>query len=181
MVKEAENTITDFIAEAANAESEKQEISKLLQDLLVSIYIDQGKYEEALPLHQKVMEIHAQEVDSKELSLVTGYEDMGKILAGLGRYEEAIREFEKALTVWEEDGYMYLSIRNLSMIARCYQKLNNKEKAYETIQKTYKFRDITAQTSEGAYHQTKALFAKAEILEHFGDLEDAKANFEFVV
>ena len=68
-------------------------------------------------------------------------------------------------------------MQNQIYIASCYQKLKEKKKAIEAVNRATLISDLSLLADEKAREvQTYAHFAKAEILEAFGDHEEALAE-----
>ncbi len=105
--------------------------------LLAEIYIENEKYEDALPVVSKILEI------STNSGIAHGH--MGEILLNKGRYGEAIDMFRKSLQLDPENPRVYFLLgKAFERLERLTDAVLEYETAVELSPKTYEYHDALA-------------------------------------
>ena len=63
------------------------------------VYRNQGKYEEALAMHEKALSIYLKKLGDDHPDVADTYNNMAGVYDKQGKYEEALAMYEKALSI----------------------------------------------------------------------------------
>ncbi|MGZ3438327.1 MAG: tetratricopeptide repeat protein, partial [Polyangia bacterium] len=80
--------------------SDRRPLARLLQ-AIGTVAADQGKYEQALVLDRRALEIREAIDGPYDVGVAADLESVARVLGNLSRYDEAERQIRRALTIWE--------------------------------------------------------------------------------
>ena len=69
---------------------------------LGNLYYSMGRYEEALPLHQKALEIMLEQLGERHPNVASAYNNLAVLYKSMGRYEEAIAHYQHAINIAQQ-------------------------------------------------------------------------------
>jgi tetratricopeptide (TPR) repeat protein len=62
----------------------------------------QGKYEEAITINEKALEIYQKTLPANHPLLATSYNNIGNVYTSMGEYSKALSHYEKAIEIFEK-------------------------------------------------------------------------------
>ncbi|XP_002739664.1 outer dynein arm-docking complex subunit 4-like [Saccoglossus kowalevskii] len=151
------------------SESSKPDVMGNLHSCMGNAYLDMGKMDQALDHHRKDLDI-AEKNDLSDAQS-RALDNLGRVYARIGRFQEAIDAWEKKLPLSKaplESTWLYHEI------GRCYLEIDKFEQAHEYGEKSMS----AAQEAEDDTWQLNAsvLIAQSEV--KLGDLQAAIDSFE---
>merc|ERR1712023_529940 len=66
---------------------------------MANVYDDQGKYDEALAMHEKSLSIRLKKLGDDHPDVASTYNNMANVYQKQGKYEEALAMYEKTLLI----------------------------------------------------------------------------------
>ena len=63
------------------------------------VYVNQGKYDEALAMYEKALSIRLKKLGDDHPDVADTYNNMAVVYYNQGKYEEALAMYEKALSI----------------------------------------------------------------------------------
>jgi tetratricopeptide (TPR) repeat protein len=125
--------LSDIMLDQATNEGEKASSYHML-GLLKN---QQGKYEEAITIYEKSLEIFRKTLPVNYLNLAASYSSIGNVYDNMGEYSKALSSHEKALEIERQilptnHPHLASSYNNISLV---YRKIGNYSKALSYCEK----------------------------------------------
>jgi CHAT domain-containing protein/Flp pilus assembly protein TadD len=127
---------------------------------LAEAYDGQTKFEDAIPVFTKVIEVAGRE--DQGTPLVLGHNGLGAALSGMGQWDEALRHFQEAFRLRRQvnvPAHLWKESDNFLHMGEVYQWLNRYEEAYELFY-----------AAAHEYRQAQDPNGEAEALKRLGEM-----------
>ena len=167
---------TDVCLKEGNTE---QAITSLING--ASICMVNKEPQKALELSKRALELAANVSD--KLLLARSYHSLGAVQKMLGRYDEALANFQEALKIYDDapDTPMHDELICIKGIANTYYLKNDFDKAYENHLLALNLLDITAELSSNELVRSELLVELANDLAKLDGKDQAAKNYKEVL
>ena len=167
---------TDICLKQGNTE---QAITSLING--ASICMVNKEPQKALELSQKALELAANVSD--KLLLARSYQNIGAAKKALGKYDEALANFQKALKIYDDvpDTPMHDELVCIKGIASTYYLKNDFDKAHENHLLALNLLDITPELSSNELVRSELLVELANDLAKLEQKDEATKNYKKVL
>ena len=137
--------------------------------------------QKALELSKRALELAANVSD--KLLLARSYHSLGAVQKMLGRYDEALANFQEALKIYDDapDTPMHDELICIKGIANTYYLKNDFDKAYENHLLALNLLDITAELSSNELVRSELLVELANDLAKLDGKDQAAKNYKEVL
>lgn len=157
----------------------KQAITSLING--ASICMVNKEPQKALELSQRALELAANVSD--KLLLARSYHSLGAAQKALGKYDDALTNFQKALKIYDDvpDTPMQDELICIKGIASAYYLKNDFDKAHENHLLALNLLDITAELSSNELVRSELLVELANDLTKLNQKDEAAKNYKKVL
>ena len=157
----------------------QQAITSLING--ASICMVNKEPQKALELSKRALELAANVSD--KLLLARSYHSLGAVQKMLGRYDEALANFQEALKIYDDapDTPMHDELICIKGIANTYYLKNDFDKAYENHLLALNLLDITAELSSNELVRSELLVELANDLAKLDGKDQAAKNYKEVL
>ena len=157
----------------------QQAITSLING--ASIYMVNKEPQKALELSQRALELAANVSD--KLLLARSYHSLGAAQKVLGRYDEALANFQEALKIYDAtpDTPMHDELVCIKGIAGTYYLKNDFDKAHENHLLALNLLDITPELSSNELVRSELLVELANDLAKLKQKDEAAKNYKKVI
>ena len=157
----------------------QQAITSLING--ASICMVNKEPQKALELSKRALELAANVSD--KLLLARSYHSLGAVQKMLGRYDEALANFQEALKIYDDapDTPMHDELICIKGIANTYYLKNDFDKAYENHLLALNLLDITAELSSNELVRSELLVELANDLAKLEQKDEATKNYKKVL
>ena len=157
----------------------EQAITSLING--ASICMVNKEPQKALELSKRALELAANVSD--KLLLARSYHSLGAVQKMLGRYDEALANFQEALKIYDDapDTPMHDELICIKGIANTYYLKNDFDKAYENHLLALNLLDITAELSSNELVRSELLVELANDLAKLDGKDQAAKNYKEVL
>jgi len=145
---------------------------------LAMLYYSMGRYEEALPLYQKALEIYLGQLGKRHPYVATSYNNLASLYESMGKYEEALPLYQKALEIrLEQLGERHADVAtSYNNLATLYSSMGRYEEALPLYQKALEIR--LEQLGERNPSVATSYNDLATLYESMGRYEEAEQLFK---